>query len=69
LLSDPTDQMRRIHAALELDFGEAQASLARAEVRAPSGPEKWRTITPDEIENVMPSIRPTLERTGYEGPH
>jgi hypothetical protein len=69
LLADPVEQMRRVHDALRLGFGDVEEARARAEVRTPSGPEKWRTRTPDEIENVLPSIRPTLERTGYEAPH
>jgi hypothetical protein len=69
LLLDPTGEVRRVHGELGLKFGQAEAEAARAEVRTPSGPEKWRTVTPDEIENVLPSIRPTLERTGYEDPH
>ncbi len=65
LLADPAAQMQEVHQALDVPFTDAEARRARQEVRAPSGPEKWRTATPGEIERVMPAIAPMLERTGY----
>jgi hypothetical protein len=64
LLRDPAGQMEHVHQALDVPFADTQARRAREHVRA-SGPEKWRTATPDEIERVLPAIEPMLERTGY----
>jgi hypothetical protein len=64
LLADPPGQMERVHQALDVPFTDAQAGRARQHVR-PTGAEKWRTATPNEIERVLPVIEPVLERTGY----
>ena len=65
LIEDPVAQMERAHHLLGLPFHPADATRARAEVRRPDGPPKWQTLTPEEIERVMPRIAGTLERTGY----
>ena len=65
LLADPAGQMEHVHQALDVPFTDAEARRAREHVRAPSGPQKWRTATPGEIERVLPAIEPMLERTGY----
>lgn len=66
LLLDPTGEMQRVHQALDVPFRDADHLRATTEVRAPSGPEKWRTLTPAEIERVLPAIADTMRRTGYE---
>jgi hypothetical protein len=65
LVADPTPQMERVHRDLDLPFGPKQAERVRAEVRAPTGPPKWSTLTPLEIERVLPTLEPMLARTGY----
>ena len=65
LLADPAGQMEQVHQALDVPFADAEARRAREHVRVPTGPEKWRTATPGEIERVLPAIEPMLERTGY----
>ena len=66
LLADPAGQMEHVHQALDVAFADAQARRARELVRTPSGPEKWRTVTPAEVERVLPTIEPWLDRTGYQ---
>jgi hypothetical protein len=65
VLLDPPGELQRVHQALDLPFTPGDAARARDGVRPPAGEEKWRTVTPGEIEHVMPRIAPTLERTGY----
>jgi hypothetical protein len=65
VLLDPAGEMQRVHQAVELPFGDADRRRAHATVRRPAGPDKWRTISPDQIDRVMPTIGPLLERTGY----
>jgi hypothetical protein len=65
LLEDPAAEMERVHHVLELPVRRDDAERARREVRGPEGSPKWQTLTPIEIERVMPRIAGTLERTGY----
>jgi hypothetical protein len=65
LLEDPVAEMERVHQALELPARPADAERARRDVRRHAGPPKWQTLTPAEIERVMPRIAGALERTGY----
>ena len=65
LLDDPAGESERVHQALGLPFRRADADRARRDVRGETGPPKWQTLTPAEIDRVMPAIAATLERTGY----
>jgi hypothetical protein len=65
LLDDPVGEVERLSRSLGLPFGPADEQRTRAKVRRPEGPPKWQTLTPAEIEHVLPRLRPMLERTGY----
>jgi hypothetical protein len=64
LLTDPVDEVRRVADAVGTRFDPGAAEAIRAVVR-PDPPDKWRTRTPEEIERVMPTIAPLLDRMGY----
>jgi hypothetical protein len=63
LLADPNAEIRRLCAAMSLDWDrrlEGELPLARHTVSKPDD-NKWRARA-DEIEAVWPSIAPTVER-------
>jgi hypothetical protein len=71
-VADPVAGTRAICSFLELPFEEAVATKA-AEARSkpvnvvtPPERGKWKRENPTEIESVLPLIRPTMERLGYE---
>ena len=65
LVIDPSREMERVYRDLDLPFGPKEAENARATIRGPAGPDKWRSLTPKEIARVLPSIQPSLDLTGY----
>ena len=68
LLTDPNAEMRRLCAALELDWDQALGTtlpLSRHTVSAPA-PDKWRRHA-QELELVLPALQPMLERAASVG--
>jgi hypothetical protein len=72
LVDSPVDAVGRILAWLELPYeravrvrGEA-ATATYQNVVTPPERGKWRRENPAEIEAILPLIRPTMERLGYD---
>ena len=71
LAEHPEDEVGRILGFLELPYESAireKAEAARSKpVNVVTPPErgKWRRENPNEIENVLPLIQPTMEALGY----
>jgi hypothetical protein len=62
LLADPTAQIRRLHAAVGLEWDEAQVSLRLSKYTvSPPDAEKWRRHAA-EIEAVLPSLAEQIAR-------
>jgi hypothetical protein len=72
LIEDPVEEVGRVMAFLGLDYEQQvreKAAAARSKpVNVVTPPErgKWRRENPAEMEAVLPLIRPTMERLGYE---
>jgi hypothetical protein len=47
---------------------DAAAGLDRTVSKAtsPPRPDKWRDENPDEVASILPEIRSTMERLGYQ---
>ncbi len=71
LVAQPEDEVGRLLGFLELPYETAvrdKAAAARTQpVNVVTPPEagKWRRENPEEIERILPLIRPTMEALGY----
>jgi len=70
LIGDPAPVLRAMAAFVGVDF---EANLGRfadhlPRINAVSAPEreKWRRQNPQAIDNVLPLIRPMMDRLGYD---
>ena len=67
----PVEEAKRLLDELRLPIAgavvDAAADLDRTVSKATSPPrrDKWRDENPDEVESILPYIRPTMERLGY----
>jgi len=72
LVADPAGVLRRIAGFIGVDFDRELRRFAdelpRINVVSGPGREKWRRQNPDAIRRVLPLMRPTMERLGYEEP-
>jgi sulfotransferase family protein len=72
LVDSPAEEIGRVLDFLDVKKEEGLMSKARSLKETPinvvTPPErgKWRHENPSEIEVIMPLIRPTMERLGYE---
>jgi hypothetical protein len=65
LLDDPTGELGRVFGRLDLELPDTLRSHARDMVRPAPATPPWTTRHASEIERVLPTIAPMLERTGY----
>jgi hypothetical protein len=72
LVTDPEEEVKRVVEFLELPYGsevrERAAAVQDTPINVVTPPEqgKWKRENPIEIEAILPLIRPTMERLGYE---
>lgn len=65
LVGDPLPQVARVYDRLGLRMSDRVEERTGRVVRPPRSPERWETEHREEIERVLPAIRPMLERTAY----
>jgi Sulfotransferase family len=73
LLADPAAEVERVFARLEVPFDPAArrfaetlpGTLSATALTAPRK-EKWRRQNPDAVERILPLVRSTEARLGYE---
>jgi hypothetical protein len=73
LVADPHGELVRLFERLELpfpagvaEFAEALPSRPSATALTPPRPEKWREENREAVERILPLVRPTEARLGYE---
>lgn len=70
LVAEPAAVLRRVAGFIGVKYGEELGrfgdGLPRINVVSAPGREKWRRQNPEAIGRILPLIRPTMERLGYE---
>ena len=75
LVASPVDEVARLYERLDVELTESAADFAGRLVASPSPttltpprPEKWREQNLEAIERILPLVRETERRLGYEPP-
>ena len=72
LVAAPETEVARLVEFLDIPYeaklGQRASAVARTPINVVTPPErgKWRRENPAEIQAILPLIRPTMERLGYE---